>query len=87
MLLLVPIPLHSLLAPNAPCQPLMPPIFLPVAVLGPLTGVQCGWAPSPSATSQCPLTAPTPPAGPLTLPTSPHPNPPPVRASSGQEWY
>ena len=66
--------LHSLLAPNAPLTSLASPQFptdvptispdtptpLPVGVLGPWTGAQCGWAPSPPATPN----APTPPTGP-----------------------
>ena len=47
--------LHSLPAPNAPMTPLL------VGVLGPWTGSQCSWAPSPPATTMplhpcCPLT-------------------------------
>ena len=46
------LPVH-LSPPNAPVTPLKPPdapTALPVGVLGPWTGAQCGWAPSPPAT-------------------------------------
>ena len=67
-------PLHPLQAPWCPCHPTP----LPLRVLGPWTVAQCGWAPTPPANPNAPLTPPTPPA---------IPNDPPHPSTSTGIWW